>query len=101
MCYTVCDIELDRTRGARLSHTEVSPSGETSGGAACGGVTWRQIERGILVCHTPCSLRRGDIESERTRGARLSHTVRLADGDVETDRTRSTRLSHTVQLAAR
>ena len=69
-----------------MSHTEVSPSGETSGGADCGGVTWRQIERGILVCHTLCSLRRGDIESDRMKGARLSHTVRLADGDVESDR---------------
>ena len=60
MCYTVCDIELDRTRSTRLSHTEVSPSGETSGAVACGGC---------------------DKEVDRMKGTRLSHTEVSPEGE--------------------
>ena len=31
VCYTVCEIEFYECQSARLSHTEVSPGGETSG----------------------------------------------------------------------
>ena len=43
-----------------MSHTEVSPSGETSGAVACGGC---------------------DIELDRMKGTRLSHTEVSPEGE--------------------